>query len=443
MQRIAPDGLTASRTYLTQFDRVTYSQVAWSAEDVAGIVRNLERTLKLLSLVKGHVVIAASHLLESELARQIIGPHPELFSKHIVVPALASGFTTCRGFLESKLASESPGEAELYDGPEQREMADLIDEYALAVEWDLDATAGWFKRRLLADLRDGRSLVSLILKRHNLTTPAGLCARIEELPRISRGALYQLMKEPANTARWEILTTYADFIYYLAGATAVRSEGVLPQENIVDFRLDELAGRATPLSEHEVFVKIFIDIVKAETATWFPGDFLEAIDVPEAIALHGVAVDSRFVEKYNAIETKTKASLRLTDPESLVLRLEEIDQLEVELAAEFTRAIQQEIPSRQLDESERHAMEFMSAVGSLVVPAYGTALGVKELVVSGLRLAGHGDAASFVQEKVETGVEALREVVSGRPAGERAVLLGFVDKLKRQYARRMSQAITL
>ena len=57
MNLLSPDEIQKSRVYFTEFDRVTYSQVAWSAEDVEGIKLSLERKLKLLALVKGHVVI--------------------------------------------------------------------------------------------------------------------------------------------------------------------------------------------------------------------------------------------------------------------------------------------------------------------------------------------------------------------------------------------------
>jgi len=60
-----PGQLHPHRVYLTTLDRVTYSQVAWTLEDVEEIKRSLERTLKVLALTKGHIVIAASHLLES------------------------------------------------------------------------------------------------------------------------------------------------------------------------------------------------------------------------------------------------------------------------------------------------------------------------------------------------------------------------------------------
>ena len=86
MKVVRPEDITDSRVYFTEFDRTTYSQVAWTEDEVEEIKRSLERKLKLLALVKGHVVVAASHLIESELAHEILLSHPRLFSEGVVVP---------------------------------------------------------------------------------------------------------------------------------------------------------------------------------------------------------------------------------------------------------------------------------------------------------------------------------------------------------------------
>jgi hypothetical protein len=82
---INPAELKLPRVYFTEFDRITYSQVAWTAEDVAEIKRDLERKVKLLSLIKGVVIIAASHLFESELAREFITENPVVLKEGIVL----------------------------------------------------------------------------------------------------------------------------------------------------------------------------------------------------------------------------------------------------------------------------------------------------------------------------------------------------------------------
>ena len=111
MDQTKSDQLSPHRVYFTEFDHVTYSQVVWTPNDVEEIKRNLNRKLKLLTLTKGHVVIAASHLLESELTREVILPYPELISNRIVVPALREDFVSCEAFLNSKRDSDSSGEA--------------------------------------------------------------------------------------------------------------------------------------------------------------------------------------------------------------------------------------------------------------------------------------------------------------------------------------------
>lgn len=61
MKYIDPKNLNTPRAYFTEFDRVTYSQVAWTEKDIEEIKLNLERKIKLLGCVKGKVIIAASH----------------------------------------------------------------------------------------------------------------------------------------------------------------------------------------------------------------------------------------------------------------------------------------------------------------------------------------------------------------------------------------------
>ncbi len=151
MQVVSAESIIASRVYFTEFDRVTYSQVAWAPADIETIRRNMERKLKLVALIKGHIVIATSHLLESELAQEVLFPHPNLFSKGVIVPALRSEFTRFEDFLDSKLAEGK--ESTKYEGNTRREMAKMLDsQAAMAVKWEVGQTTGWFKKRLLSDM---------------------------------------------------------------------------------------------------------------------------------------------------------------------------------------------------------------------------------------------------------------------------------------------------
>lgn len=437
MECIQPKQLHASRAYFTEFDRVTYSQVAWTPDDVEAIKRGLTRKLKLLTLTKGHVVIAASHLLESELARETILPHPELLSERVVVPALRSEFSSCEAFLDAKLHSESPGEGGLYRGIEQREMAQLIDASGLVVQWNVTETRTRFKHRLLADLTRENSLVGLLLRGKGLNVPDAMYAELENLPDLSRGSVYQVAKKHGGLEFREIICSYADFLYYLSGAEAVHSEGILPQENIVDFRLSDLASRQSPLSEHEVFFKIFVDIVKAATSSHFPTDLLEALTIHDTVNLHRIAMNEEFIQKYNAIQERTKAGLEMSDPERLVFLMKELDELERELEVEFSDAIDRELPYRLRQMRVRQATKFIHALASLILVPYGAVVGTTDIVVSGLRVLKRNDVASQIEERIDGGFHALARLVDGIQGGERPVLLQFVDHLKSRYADRL------
>jgi hypothetical protein len=436
MAHHSPEQLNANRVYFTEFDRVTYSQVAWSEEDVKEIVRILERKIKLLTLTKGHVVIATSHLLESELARELILPYPELISERIIVPALRSDYSSCAAFLEAKQHAAEQSERELYMGVEQQEMAQLIDTSSMTVRWSPSETSGWFKTRLIADLRDSKSLVAIHLHNKGLTVPEIICSELEEIPSLSRGVIYLATQRHGNLAFREIVNAYADFLYYLSGAKAVQSEGVLPQENIIDFSFSDLEHKTVSLSEHEIFFKIFMDTVKTATSTHFPIDFLDALSIDEAVELHRIANDEHFIRKYNMIQQRTKEGLTLADPERFVLLMDELLVYEQELHDQYSRAIEAELPNRLRQMRAKRTGNLIHALASLIVAPYGAIAGIKDVIVSGLSFVKADKLPAQVNNRVKKGVHALEWCI-GDKFENQPVMLRFVDELKRRYADKM------
>lgn len=437
MAHNSPEQLNANRVYFTEFDRVTYSQVAWSEDDVKEIVRVLKRKVKLLSLTKGHVVIATSHLLESELARELILPYPELISEQIIVPALRSDYSSCAALLEAKQHTGEQGERELYMGVEQQEMAQLIDASAMTVRWSPDETSGWFKSRLIADLRDSNSLVSIHLRNKGLSVPEIICREVEEIPSLNRGFIYQSTQRHGNLAFREIVNAYADFLYYLSGAKAVQSEGVLPQENIIDFSFTDLEHKTVSLSEHEIFFKIFMDTVKTATSTHFPIDFLDALSIDEAVELHHIANDEHFIHKYNLIQQRTKEGLTLADPERFVLLMDELLIYEQELHDQYLRVIESELPNRLRQMRAKRTGKAIHALASLIIAPYGAIAGVKDIIVSGLSSVKASKLPSQINERVRKGVHALEWCI-GEKFENQPIMLRFVDELKRRYAEKMA-----
>jgi len=437
MKSVKPSEILPSRAYFTEFDRVTFSQVAWTASDVQAIHRNVERKLKLLALLKGHVVIAASHLLESELAHDVLLPHPRLFSEKVVVPALRSDFRGFESFLDAKVAEGK--EAEKYSGSTSREMAQMLDsETALSVRWQVDQTSEWFKKRLLSDLTEKGSLLNSWLRRANVDVPPDLISQISDSPRLSRQDVYLLAKNTGNKDIWKAVSEYADFLYYLSGARAVRSEGVLPQENLIDFSLSDMTQGRTHLSELEVFFKIFVDLVKAVTHTHVPVDLLDALSVDDILDLHHIAVDDRFVEKYNAIQVKTKEGLTIQDPERLVLLMEELAEFEQSLHTEYQAALDLELPRHLKNAKTSKAGKFLSAIACLCVPVWGVLDGAKEVVVSGLDLAGKKKTVEAAQKRVAGHMKACNQLLDKTPIEAKPILIEFVKHVQKRYANKMA-----
>lgn len=438
MDQMQPDQLSPHRVYFTEFDRITFSQVAWTQDEVEEIKQNLTRKLKLLILTKGHIVIAVSHLLESEIAHDVIFSHPELISERIVIPALRDDYVSCEAFFEAKRESTSPGKAKLYKDDFQRDIAQFIDSEGLCVRWDPSKTSEWFKNKLIYDLKAENSLVNCHLIRIGLKVPEDIYDALNVSSSLSRGIVYSATKRYDNLMLRETINDYADFLYYLSGARAVHSEGVLPQENIIDFDIADLQNNRCPLSEHEVFFKIFINILKAFTSTHFPSDLLDALTIPDTVDLHHVAIKDDFVQKYNNIQVMTKDALDISDPERLVLHMQELITFEQDLHNQFMSAIDGELPIKLRQLRTSKLINLVHALANLILIPYGVLVGMKDIVISGLRVLNRDVLATDIQNRIDSGMDALKRYTGDAFDGEHPVLLHFVDKLKTEYIKRLT-----
>jgi len=433
MKLVSTDSLLSSRVYLTVFDRVTYSQVAWTPQDIESIRMSLARQLKFIIMIKGHVVVAASHLLESELAQEILCSHPRLFSEGIVVPALRSEFQTFEQFLDTKLSEAN--DAMEYSGAKKKDTAKMLDEtVALAVRWEVSQASRWFQKRMIADIEDGHSLLRSCLRQNRIITPSGISEKIAAVPRLGRNDVYQIAKGTGDKGFWNICGNYTDFIYYLSGARAVDSEGVLPQENLMDFSLSDMIGGKTNLSDMEVFFKMFVDIVKSATHTHFPVDLLDAMDIEDALDLHHIAVNQDFIAKYNRIQEITKEGLALQDPERLVLLMEELEQYEMDLHSQYQRAIDAELPRYYRDSKRSAVGKLLNAIASLLIPWYGAPANARDILVSGLELGRKRDIAQSITKRIDRCAKACLSVADRGDASSRPVLLRFIKEIGRKYA---------
>lgn len=434
MKFIDPTDLKIPRAYFTEFDRVTYSQVAWTAEDVEEIKRNLERKVKLLGLIKGVLIIATSHLFESELAQKFIRENPIVLEEGIILPALISKYKNFSDFLSAKRESK---ERERYLSKDKGEINTLLSNcVAAVVKWDVNLTTKWFKQRLLQDLEDKRSVLRFTLSPVPPSLIADVSSRLCELESPSRGQIYNIAKNSGNKILWARLCDYTDFVYYLSGARAVNSEGVLPQENLIDFSVADLIRGKTKLSDYEIFYRIFLSIIKDRTQKFFPVEILDLLNFEDIVELRKTLLHSGFVEKYNRLMEKTKERLEITDTEQLILSVDELAQFENELHSIFTDTVVTEIYQMKKIDLQKRGVKVLTSLGSLLT-FYGTIESVIQLTVNVLSLLGFNTQNRQTERRIEQNLQRIKKFVGRSSLDKKPLLLKFLSEISKKYSSKL------
>ncbi|MBK7106644.1 MAG: hypothetical protein IPH62_15325 [Ignavibacteriae bacterium] len=436
MKSVKPEELFKHRVFFTEFDRITHSDLFMNSDSKLIQIIQIERKLKLYILTKAHIVIATSQLLESPIAHEIIFNNPNLLKSETIIPSLRVEYKDASDFLVWKREEAASNKNNTYHFSQTEEIAKIIDTQGKAVRWALDDMSIWFKERLVGDLRNEKSLVRSSMREKGLLYDEHLTNELSLIEGLSRGKVIDVLKKTKNNEYIDFMSYYSDFIYYLSGARTTDSEGVLPQENLIDFSLSELLGRKTKLSDNEIFFKIFLDIVKAKTSTIFPIDFLDAISISDAIELRQIALSKNFIDKYNEIQLKTKKALLISDPEKLVLLLNELDEFEESLFIEFSQALDHELPTRLKEKKQRATGNILHSIASIFLPFYSPE-SYKDITISGLRLLGKEKAAKKVDEKIRQGMFACEKLLENTSILEKQIFLDFVDEMKKKYSSKM------
>jgi len=165
-------------------------------------------------------------------------------------------------------------------------------------------------------------------------------------------------------------------------------------------------------------------------------DFLDSISIENSIELRKIAIEKSFIEKYNMIQFRTKEALQIHDPERLVLLMSELEQFESELFIEFSRTLDKELPTRVREKKQRATGKVLHSLASLIIPFYSPE-SYKELIVSGLTIAGKKQAAKTIENKIDNGLSACESALEKMNILDRQILLDFVDEMKKKYAFKM------
>lgn len=428
--------------YFTQFDRTSYTQWQMDLKEVDELVLDLERRIKLLSLLKGHITVAASHLIESELAQEFVIKHPILLEEKILVPALAATYRNFTELVEVKRDSRAKGEAELYsDGrpsvahgyPRPSELARFLDEKAaLCVRWNARKTREYFRQRLIADLTNKDSLLRINLMGISDKEISRLVKQIQSVKIFSRNAVNAIAGRSDEKAVRLLVPSYSDFIYYLAGALAVNCEGVLPQENLIDFSFTDLVNRKTRLSEYDIFYKIFIDIIESRVQKYLPADVLDRLSFREVVDLRSTLQGKNFIEKYNRVVELPKAVKDVSDPERLVLNMKELDEYETELRGLFRQCIELEVCKKEEIKTGMSGLRVLGNVAK-VVTFLGTAESVYKVIVNLMGYFGMGQYHVNLEKEIGRRLKELRTFVDTSSQLEKPIFLEFLKEVTEKY----------
>ncbi|HED01220.1 MAG TPA: hypothetical protein ENN18_12750 [Proteobacteria bacterium] len=351
------------------------------------------------------------------------------------MPALISKYKNFSDFLFAKRKESK--ERERYLSTDKDEINTLLSNYVdTVISWDVDLTTKWFKQRLLQELEEERSVLRFNLSAVPLPLIEGVTSRIRELESPSRGEIYNIAKNPGNKILWTRLCDYTDFVYYLSGARAVNSEGILPQENLVDFGITDLVQRKTKLSDYEIFYKIFLRIIKDKTQKFFPVEILDLLTFEDIVELRETLLHSGFVEKYNKLMEKTKERVEITDTEQLILNIDELNEFENELHSIFTDTIVTEVYQMKKIELQRRGLKVLASFGSLLT-FYGAIESVIQLTVNVLSLLGFNTQICQTERKIQQNLQRLEKLIDKGSLDKKPLLLKYLSEISKKYSSKL------
>jgi hypothetical protein len=376
-----------------------------------------------------------SHLLESELARNLVLNHPEVISDGIIIPALREDCPTVEKFRELKLSS---AESSLYKSPEVKDVQQIIDNSSQArAFWNPNRTKEWLHRRLCEDIMQPFSVLRAQMPGVSQETADALQQRLASLEDVSRHSILKVAHKVFGHISVPF-TEYVDFLYYLSGAIAVQAEGVLPQENLVRFDVATDEHARERLSDMEIFYRVFMRIVREHTQRMLPREVLRNLSFEDITTLRRSVLHLDFVKKYHCTLEQAKERTIINDPEQLVLRAQEMEAFEWELFCLFTETIAKEVRDRSKERKEREALELLGSVTS-VVPAYQGPKAVVELISSAVSFAAPQKLKNKIIDIGTRLWEWLDRIVDRRDVSERAVLLQFLGQVAERYRQRLPE----
>lgn len=307
MKRIDPKTLRGPRAYFTDFDH----RIVTRSTNLTALRTKGERKLKVLLLLKGRIVCAASHLA-TRFAYEFFRANPVLLTKGAIIPAFRSDKSDLSELFARKRFKGKDDAVRFYK-----------DHIQTTVSWVLEDNSSWFRDRFLADIEDENSVVRRHLPSEAYDTISQLVGEIRRGSLLGR-ELIDRVAQSLPRKHQRLLQNYRELIYHMSGARVVNCESALPQENYIDYDLADLRQKRARLSEQQVLWKLLIELVLDSLQRgMLPIEMLDILTFEDIILIRQPLLVSGFQKKYDQLINQVVASYNLR-PDSIC----DIDALE-------------------------------------------------------------------------------------------------------------------
>jgi len=358
--KIYPNELSGPRSFFTDIDPYDKNYVK---EDAI-------RKLKLQLLTKGKIVVAASSLFH-DIWLQLFRENSNLIlalEDGIIIPAIRNQFEGVNEFFENKNYGE-----------ENKNFFTKHIRYS--IPWDLEENTSWFKHYFIKGLKDENSVLR---KQGNITRDqaTAILDQIEELielePNDSRFLQRKHIEETARKYDSKIeqfLINYANLIYRLSGSRVVNSEGHFPQSNLTNL---ELVSNDKLLSDDSIFWDIYAEAVFTYlgAAIRLTPERLDNLNFKDILSIRKTFFDTGFSSEYDNLIGKVKKETELTDPDKLILHMQEITELAIRLQKAFSEKVQIELSIKDTSARENSLWQVANILSLIDSQNVGLVVGV-------------------------------------------------------------------
>jgi len=322
MDKINIEEIRGFKIYFTEADNL--------GQHLYGVHKSdLTLKLKLWSLLSDHIMLAGSHIFESELTADILKENPLLLETGVIVPDLRDECGDFFDFVRLKQEEGDPGFQK--DSRKLMETAEFLNNYTRqTVLWTAQPIKESFRDTLVKDLLNKDSVLRRKLIGVNIDSLQKLTWELGNTASLSRKVISDLAKRYLGQ-KGAILIKYANILYYLWGAAHLESEPVLHYEPFTWgrdkiltstkalVRTDELPLFQTTLDEFGVSDQV-----------------LSKLTIPVILELRKEEIVERFRTKWHKLIEQARIGGKISDD------LVELQNLECKIMEVIKEAVREE-----------------------------------------------------------------------------------------------------